>query len=56
LLFQDIATFQIDADGFIYLGNKDTDGTWRIGRDGGDYVLDHLESGVWVNATKHKAD
>lgn len=54
-LVQDIGTIQVDADGFIYFGGQDTDGSWRIGRDGADWTLDHLESGTWVNASKQKA-
>ncbi len=48
LLWQDVATIQVDADGFVYFGNKDTDGTWRMGRDGVDWVLEHRESGTWT--------
>jgi len=55
LLWQDVSTIQVDADGFIYFGNKDTNGSWRIGRDGVDWVLDHRESGAWVNASTQEA-
>ena len=48
LLFQDVATIQLDRDGFLYFGNKDTDGSWRIGRDGADWVLEHRASGTWT--------
>ncbi len=50
LLFQDVSTIQVDADGFIYFGNKDTLGTWRIGRSGADWVLEHQTTtvGTWV--------
>ncbi len=56
LLFQDIHIIQTDTDGFIYFGNKDTDGSWRIGRIGPavginatpDYVLEHRASGTWT--------
>lgn len=55
LLWQDVSTIQVDSDGYIYFGAKTTEGSWRIGRDGADWVLDHLESGTWVNASKQKA-
>ena len=48
LLHQDVSTIQIDADGFIYFGGKDTDGSWRVGRIGADWVLEHRDSGVWT--------
>lgn len=48
LLHQDVSTIQVDADGFIYFGNKETDGTWRIGRDGLDWVLENRVSGTWT--------
>ena len=56
LLFQDIATIQLDADGYLYFGNKDTLGTWRIGRDGADYVLEHQTTtlGTWVRVDTAK--
>ena len=55
LLWQDVSTIQVDSDGYIYFGEKTTDGSWRIGRDGADWVLDHRESGTWINASKQKA-
>lgn len=55
LMHDDIATIQVARDGFIYFGSKNTDGSWRIGRDGADWVLEHLESGTWVNATTQEA-
>lgn len=48
LMFQDILTLQVPADRFIYWGGKDTDGSWRIGRDGDNLITQRLESGVWV--------
>lgn len=48
LLWQDLATIQVDDDGWIYFGNKDTNGTWRIGRSGTDWVMSRRESGSYV--------
>ncbi len=48
LMFQDVSTIQLDTDGFLYGGNKDTDGSWRIGRIGADWVLQHRDSGTWT--------
>ncbi len=49
-LWQDIQTIQIPATGFIYFGGKDTLGTFRLGRIGADYVLQHQTTtiGTWV--------
>ena len=50
LLHQDVSTIQLDTDGFLYFGNKDTNGSWRIGRIGADWVLQHQTTtiGTWV--------
>ncbi len=50
LLHQDVSTIQVDTDGFIYFGNKDTLGTFRMGRIGADWVLQHQTTtiGTWV--------
>lgn len=48
LLWQDVATIQVDDDGWIYFGNKDTDGTWRIGRSGTAWDMQRRESGTYV--------
>lgn len=49
LLFQDVATIQVDSDGYIYFGGKDTVGAWRIGRDGLDWILEYQEVvGTWT--------
>lgn len=48
LLFQDVSTIQVDADGFIYFGGKDTEGSWRIGRVGNDWQMRRYESGTYV--------
>lgn len=48
LIFQDLSTIQVDPDGFIYFGNKDTDGSWRIGRSGNDWNWQRRESGTWT--------
>lgn len=48
LLFQDVATIQVDDEGWIYFGNKNTDGTWRIGRSGTAWNMERRESGSYV--------
>lgn len=50
LLWSDLNVIQLDDDGFIYFGNKDTLGTWRVGRIGADWVLEHQTTtvGTWV--------
>ncbi len=50
LIHGDVATPQLEADGFFYFGNKDTLGSWRIGRIGADWVLQHQTTtlGTWV--------
>ncbi len=48
LLWQDLSTIQVDSDGFIYFGQKDVDGTWRIGRSGTDWDMQRRESGTYV--------
>lgn len=48
LLFQDVATIQVDADGWIYFGEKDTDGSWRIGRVDNNWEMQRHEDGEYV--------
>lgn len=48
LLWQDVATIQVDSDGWIYFGGKDTDGSIRIGRSGNDWNVERRESGAYV--------
>jgi len=48
LLYQDVATIQVDADGWIYFGEKDTDGTWRIGRVDNNWEMQRREDGTYV--------
>ena len=48
LLFQDVATIQVDADGWIYFGEKDTDGSWRIGRVDNNWEMQRREDGEYV--------
>lgn len=48
LLWQDVATIQVDDSGWIYFGNKNTDGTWRIGRSGTAWNMERRESGTYV--------
>ncbi len=56
LLFQDVSTIQVDSGGFIYFGGKDTLGTWRLGRIGADWVLQHQTTtvGTWVTVDTAK--
>ena len=48
LLWQDVATISVDTDGWIYFGDKNTDGTWRIGRSGTAWDMQRRESGTYV--------
>lgn len=48
LLWQDVAVFQVDTDGAIYFGGKDTDGTWRLVRSGNDWNMERRESGTYA--------
>lgn len=48
LLWQDTATIQVDEDGWIYFGEKDTDGSWRIGRVDNNWEMQRRESGTYV--------
>lgn len=45
---QDLIVIQVDEDGWIYFGEKDTDGTWRVGRSGNDWNMERRESGSYV--------
>ncbi len=56
LLFQDVSTIQLESDGFLYFGNKDTLGTFRLGRVGDDWVLEHQTTtiGTWVRVRTTK--
>jgi len=56
LLWQDIAIIEVDDDGFIYFGGKDKVGTWRIGRSGVDWILEHQTTtvGTWVRVDTAK--
>jgi hypothetical protein len=53
-LMSDITTIEITDGGsggggsWIYLGDKDTDGSWRIGVSGTDLNMERREGGVWV--------
>ena len=47
-LYQDLKTIQVDDAGWIYFGNKDTDGTWRIGRSGTAWNMERRESGTYT--------
>ena len=53
-LLSDITTIQvgggsgIEVGDWIYFGDKDTDGSWRIGREDNNWVGQRRESGVWT--------
>jgi len=47
-LWQDVAMIQVDDDGWIYFGGKDTDGSWRIGRSGTAWNMERRESGTYI--------
>ena len=38
----------LGESGFFYFGDKDTDTTWRIKRDGNNLITQRRESGTWV--------
>lgn len=38
---------EIGSDNAFYLGDKTTDGTWRIIRDGNNLVMERREAGSW---------
>jgi len=44
-----------EAGQTIYIGIADTDGSWRIARDGDDLVMQRRESAVWVTKLKVQA-
>ncbi len=48
LLWQDTANIQVAEDGWIYFGDKDTDGSWRVGRVGNNWEMQRRESGTFV--------
>ena len=50
-LLSDITTPSVgggSADGWIYFGDKNTDNSWRIGREGNNWVGQRREAGVWT--------
>jgi len=53
-LMSDITTVEIteggggDGGAWLYIGDKDTDGSWRIGIVEPDLNKERRESGVWV--------
>ncbi len=52
LLFQDIATIQVDGDGWIYFGGKNVTGSIRIGQSGTDWVVQHYIAGTYTERLK----
>jgi hypothetical protein len=39
---------ELASDAAIYLGNFDTNGSWRFVRSGNDLVIQRLEAGTWT--------
>lgn len=37
----------VDSSKYIYLGDSDTNGTWRIGRDTTKFVIERRVTGSW---------
>ena len=42
------ASVEAKSDGYFYMGDPDTNGTWRIGRSGDNLVMQRRESGTYV--------
>lgn len=38
----------LGESGVFYFGDKDTNGTWRIKRDGNNLITQRRETGIWV--------
>jgi hypothetical protein len=45
---------EVAAAGYVYLGDAATDGSWRMGLDTGDLVLEKRVSGTWEREHKFK--
>lgn len=43
------ADVQITSDATFYIGDKNTDGSWRYWISGADLVYEKRVAGVWVN-------
>lgn len=52
LLWQDINTFQVDGDNWIYFGGKNATGSIRIGQSGTDWVVQHFIAGTYTERLK----
>ena len=52
LLWQDAATIQVDEDNWVYFGNKDVNGTWRMGGVGNNLEVQKRISGTWKRMGK----
>ena len=39
---------EIASDKYRYWGDKTIEGSWRLGRDGDDFVIQRYESGTWI--------
>ena len=52
LLWQDAATIQVDDDNWVYFGNKDVNGTWRMGGVGNNLEVQKRISGTWTKMGK----
>ena len=40
---------QLADNKYIYVGEKLTSGSWRIGKNLNNLAIDKLKSGVWIN-------
>lgn len=40
---------------FIYLGSETVDGSWRIGIDSGNMIMEKRESGSWITKSSVEA-
>ena len=52
LLWQDAATIQVDEDNRVYFGNKDVNGSWRMGIVGNTFEVQKRISGTWERMGK----
>lgn len=53
LLWEDVNTFQVDGDGWIYFGGKNQANSIRIGKSGtSDWVVQHFIAGTYTERFK----
>ena len=51
----DISKRFADVAELYHWGEPNTDGSWRITRDGDDLIVERRESGTWVEKTRVSA-